>query len=249
MRVAVLADIHANLHALEAVLGEGAVQDSDRVVVLGDLVGYAARPGAVIDRVRDHADTVVFGNHDLAVLSTKPMSARASARSVAKWTREVLSQEDLSYLSALPACATDASGLLCAHGCYLNDDHYYGYVTSTMAPANLCAVRDREGPERVALCGHTHQTMLATLVGDRVDEARCGSTPMRWERRCDAVLINPGSVGQPRDGDPRAAYAVVDTEARSVSFLRVAYDVGATAREIREAGLPEENARRLEEGR
>ncbi|MCA9603976.1 MAG: metallophosphoesterase family protein [Myxococcales bacterium] len=250
MSVAVLADVHANLHALDAVLEDLARIDPDRIVVLGDLVGYGARPREVIARIREVADLVVLGNHDHGV-AQRSMAAgtRASAQRAVDWTRERLDADELAYLAELPRIGLDASGVLCAHGCYLNPDHYYGYVTSTMLEANLDAIAGRDEGASVALCGHTHVPMVAHRARAAVVEAWPGEGVVRWPTDAEVVLINPGAVGQPRDGDLRAAWALIDPEAGRAEIRRVAYDVEAAVCAILDGGLPPENAERLREGR
>lgn len=249
MNVAVLADIHSNEAALRAVLEAADRLGAERLVVLGDLVGYGARPKEVLACLRARADVVVLGNHDHGVAREMVAGARPSAQRAVEWTRAALDADELAFLRELPRIVADPSGLLCAHGCYLNPDHYYGYVTSTMLGANLEAIAGRpEGP-RVALCGHTHVAMLAWLDDEGVTEMSVVEGQVGWPADARAVLMNPGAVGQPRDGDPRAAFALVNPEVRTVEFHRVAYDVEAAAREILTAGLSDDNANRLREGR
>lgn len=251
MKVAVLADIHANVRALEAVLEAVDAEETDFVVVLGDLVGYGARPGDVLDLVRLHVDLAVLGNHDHAVLAeASAAGTSASARRATEWTRARLRADQLAQLAQLPKIAR-ARGLLCAHGCYLNPDHYYGYVTSTMLDANLDALEawpDTRAPV-VGLCGHTHVPMAAYRRRGELVEMERPSGTIEWPADADSVLLNPGAVGQPRDGDPRASFALVDPHARTAELRRVSYDVEGTVMEILAAGLPEPNAERLREGR
>lgn len=249
MRVAVLADVHANLPALDAVLGRVDQLGADRLVVLGDLVGYNAEPVAVIDRIRERADAVVVGNHEVDVVKDRASAnTRSAARAAQRWTREQLDDEHRAYLAALPAHLVDDSGLLLAHGCYLNNHYYSGYVTPTMYGENLAAIAGRSAGQVVALCGHTHIPFCVWTEGDGYHEAPVAE-PVRWPARSAAVLANPGSVGQPRDGDTRACFALVDTQARRIEWHRVGYDVGAACRAILAAGLDPSLAERLREGR
>jgi predicted phosphodiesterase len=251
MRVALLADVHANAHALEAVLAAVEVARVDRVICLGDLVGYNAEPAVCVERLRATCDVVVAGNHDRDVVLGQPLQGTSvTAREVQAWTRKALGEEHLAYLAGLPSHVVDASGLVAAHGCYLSETYVSGYVTSTMVEANLRAIAARTAWPRptIALCGHTHAPMCAWLTAHGVDEGRLAATT-RWPRDVKAVLINPGSVGQPRDGDPRAAFAIVDVEARTVEPMRVAYDVAGASARVQQAGLPASLAARLLEGR
>src|SRR5262249_1647267 len=134
-----------------------------------------------------------------------------------------------------------------AHGAYLSDVFVSGYVTSTMLEDNLRAIAARPGWPRLALCGHTHVPMIAWWDGGAVVE-HDGGAPGRWPVSARGVLVSPGAVGQPRDGDPRAAFAVIDVEARAVEVRRVAYDIARTCAAMRAAGLPDELAARLREG-
>jgi len=246
MRLAVLADVHANAPALEAVLEDVAAWAPDAIVCLGDLVGYNAEPAVVVAHLQTSGATVVQGNHDLDV--TQPPSddgTHRAARDAQRWTRDVLTSTQLEWLAALPR-KVEGPGWVGVHGCYLNRHHVTGYVTSTMLPHNLQAVAEG-GAGRVAFCGHTHQPMLGWKRGEVLHEER--PTRARWPSGCDAVLINPGAVGQPRDRDWRAAYARVDLEAREVEVRRLEYDVARTQRMIRDAELPESLASRLGEGR
>ncbi len=249
MRVAVIADVHANLLALEAVLAAAARLEVRRLVCLGDLVGYNAEPSECVERIRRAADLVVAGNHDRDVVSSEAHPGTSSqARLVHEWTRRRMAVEDLGFLRALPGLACDEeAGVVAVHGCYMNPVHTYGYVTGSMLEANLCAV-EALGLAKLALCGHTHLPMIGWLLADRCDE-RAATGTVRWPAAARAVLVNPGSVGQPRDGDPRASFAVVDAEARAAEFHRAEYDVARAARAVAEAGLPRALSERLLEGR
>jgi diadenosine tetraphosphatase ApaH/serine/threonine PP2A family protein phosphatase len=218
-------------------------------VVLGDVVGYNAMPEATVQWLRDKDPWVVAGNHDRELDRARPrLGTRAAARAAQAWTREQLSDESLTYLRGLPNRHVESSEFVAVHGCYLNDEHTYGYVTSTMLGDNLEALRRRADWPRLAFCGHTHMPLLGWCRGDdrfeHVPEARTW-----WPKDADAVLLNPGAVGQPRDGDPRASFAVVDTDDCWVQIERVKYSTRAAAEAILSSGLPPELGARLEEGR
>lgn len=249
MQVALLADIHANLPALEAVLAEIARLDVQRVFCLGDLVGYNAQPQECVDLVRAVAHVVVAGNHDREVSGTRlAAGTNHLAREVIAWTRAHLDADALAYLEALPNRAEDETGIACVHGCFLNESYYKGYVTSTMLADNLGAISRRgEGPG-IAACGHTHIPMCGWLAGGEVQESDLAQ-PVEWPAGADAVLVNPGAVGQPRDRDPRAAFVLLDLEVRRVELFRVSYDIEAAAAAIINAGLPPALCSRLREGR
>ncbi len=248
MQIAVISDLHANKVALDAVLEQLAKLSFERLICLGDLVGYGAEPQAVIQRVRAVADVVVKGNHDRDTVQPQPTTGTHSlARLTQEWTRQQLDRASLDYLAQLPHRAIEPYGLIAVHGCYLNDDHTTGYVTSTMVPENLQAVARRPEWPKLALCGHTHVPMCGWLRGDDHVE-RPGVGEVVWPPNPDAVLINPGAVGQPRDGDPRAAFALIDLARRAVNFYRVPYDLERAAQTILAAGLPPALADRLHRG-
>lgn len=250
MKLAAVADVHANHHALEAVMAAIEAAGVDLVVWLGDLVGYNAEPGKCVARIREEPSNVVIaGNHDRNTVSQKPhWGTNAVACQAQKWTRAQLTADELAYLAALPALAVDKRGFVAAHGCYLNDTHVNGYVTSTMLEANLEVIASKNGWPTVAFCGHTHTPLCGWLEKDSVKEDRL-ENPLHWPASATAVLINPGSVGQPRDGDPRASFAVVDLDARRIDVKRVPYDIEGAARAIIAAELPPSLAERLSEGR
>ena len=249
MRLAVIADVHANAPALEAVLEAVTDLRPDRLVCLGDLVGYNAEPAPCVARVRALADVVVAGNHDIDCLRVEAAEGTSpTARRVQAWTRAQLSVTDTDWLGRLPSLHVDPMGFVAVHGCYLNSTYHTGYVTGTMLEANLRAVVARPEWPRLALCGHTHVPLLGWLSGSRCEEPPFRGT-LKWPADADAVLVNPGSVGQPRDGDTRASFVLLDLEERTAELRRVAYDVEKTVAALRAAGLPPELGNRLREGR
>lgn len=242
MRALVLSDVHGNLHALDAVLdAEG--DRYDELWCLGDIVGYGARPNECIDRVREAATIVLAGNHDLAVLGRVDVDRfGGDAGRAARWTREVLGREQERWLESLEPTAV--SGLVAmAHAS--PRDPVWEYVIDGPGAAIALA----HAPEaKVVLVGHTHVPMSARAVGDRVTGGH--APPGREESLADDVrlLANPGSVGQPRDGDSRASYLVLDVDEGipvRVEFRRVPYDAALSAKEIVEAGLPTQFGDRL----
>ncbi len=248
MSVAVFADVHANLPALEAVLEAIGHSGAERVVCLGDLVGYNASPAECIARVRATADVVVAGNHDLDVArSGTAAGTNAPARVVQEWTRGRLDPADLAYLGGLPGIVHDPAGFTAVHGCFLHT-HTSGYVTSTMLETNLRALAARPEWPRVGLCGHTHAPMCGWLDRDVCHEPRF-EDELCWPATAAAVIVNPGSVGQPRDGDPRASFALLDIGEHRARLRRVPYDVERAVADLRAADLPAVLGERLREGR
>ncbi|HEX7600420.1 MAG TPA: metallophosphoesterase family protein [Polyangiaceae bacterium] len=253
MRLAVIADLHANLQALDAVAAEIERSAVDGVLCLGDLVGYHANPVETIRRVRELATDVIAGNHDREASSAttpsgNPGGTTAPARAALDWTRARLGAAELDYLAALPSHLIRPGSWVAVHGCYLNEVHVTGYVTETMLEENLRVVAEKPELPKLAFCGHTHVPMLGVLELDAVRSTRLDAT-FRWPVSARAVLVNPGSVGQPRDGDVRAAFVIVDLEERTVTPFRVAYDVERAARAVEAAGLPRVFAERLRAGR
>jgi len=248
MRLAVVADVHANRHALEAVVAEIELAGAEIAVCLGDVVGYNAEPNECVKLIRESSAVVIAGNHDRNTVSTEPSwGTNTDARRVKEWTRRRLDDDELAYLAGLPSHAVDSRGFVAVHGCYLNGTYVTGYVTSTMLEANLRVIASKKDWPTLAFCGHTHAPLCGWLQENDVQENRL-DTPVDWPPGAAAVLINPGSVGQPRDGDPRASFAIVDLDARRVEVRRVTYDVEGAARAILSAGLPPSLAERLREG-
>jgi diadenosine tetraphosphatase ApaH/serine/threonine PP2A family protein phosphatase len=242
MRACVVSDIHANLHALEAVLeaidGEGA----DELWCLGDLVGYGPRPNECTRIVAERADLCLVGNHDLGVLGRLDLELfTADAAESARWTAGELDDEPRSFLESLRPDAVRA-GVALFHGSAR--DAVWEYVmTEDVAAESLVS-----SPEPLTLVGHSHLALEFSLLGPLVaGNLAVDGTELDLDA-ADRRLLNPGSVGQPRDGDPRAAYLVLDLDARRARFRRVSYAVERTQAEIREQGLPESLAARLEHG-
>jgi diadenosine tetraphosphatase ApaH/serine/threonine PP2A family protein phosphatase len=241
MRVAVISDVHGNARALEAVLAALEDAGTDALWCLGDTVGYGARPNECCALVESAADLSLAGNHDLVVagvLGLEEFSHDAAA--AARWSREHLDDRARAWLSGLEPQAR-AKGLELYHGS--PRDPVWEYVLSEHVA--LAALEATSSP--AVLVGHSHVALALGVVDGNVvgGLAPAGSSVSFAERRW---LLNPGSVGQPRDGDPRAAYIVLDLEQRVAEFHRVDYDVAGTQSEIREAGLPESLAARLERG-
>ena len=248
MRYLVLSDIHSNLEALEAVLRASAGSRCDAVLVLGDLVGYGADPNAVVDRVRSlNPKAIVRGNHDkVAAGLDDAEDFNPMARSAAHWTRESLTQQTMQYLRDLPAGPqiVDAAIEIC-HGSPLDEDLYV--VADIDAARSIASAR-------TALClfGHTHVALSARMDTQRrlEIEAPQGNPEFTTALEADSkYLINPGSVGQPRDGDSRAAYAIADLDRKTVTLHRVAYPIEIAQKKILDAGLPQMLAYRLGMGR
>ncbi|HEX7083240.1 MAG TPA: metallophosphoesterase family protein [Gaiellaceae bacterium] len=241
MRVAVLSDIHANLHALEAVLADVDAERPDAIWCLGDVVGYGPRPNECCDAVRERAALSLCGNHDLAVLGRIPVGDfSGDAAAAAAWTREALGEAQRGWLETLEPLAQQ-DGVELFHGS--PRDPVWDYVLSEEAAVVALELTSA----RVVLVGHSHVALALGWNGNDLvgGLAPAGTAPEPADRRW---LLNPGSVGQPRDGDPRAAWVLLDSESGRASFRRVPYDLQATQGEIRAAGLPGALADRLARG-
>lgn len=245
MRFAVLSDIHGNREAFEAVLADADRREIDQIVLLGDLVGYGPDPEWCVDRAMAlfaSGAIGVKGNHDAAIAEPRPAMNSNALRAI-EWTRPRLSAEQCRFLAGLPLSARVAE-MLFVHAS-ANDPSGWIYVTSERSAMPSFRVSDA----RVIFCGHVHVPALMTC--DRQGTVRGHAIPMGKpipllrSRRWLAVV---GSVGQPRDGQPQAGFAIFDTTHNELTFRRVAYDAAATARKVREAGLPETLALRLLRG-
>ncbi len=242
MKVLLISDIHANLAALEAVLTDAA--EWDAVWSLGDTVGYGPKPRECLDKMVDlFANPVLVGNHDLACIGEVDVSEfNPVAQLAARWTSLQLGMDHRAYLNALPA-VTIAGAHTLAHGSPRSP--VWEYVTTAQIAAENFEFFDTD----VCFIGHTHIAMYALL---REDSGEVEVGPLVDDQAVDLLagryLINPGSVGQPRDRDPRAAYAILDTDLGSLTAHRVAYDVALTQKQMAMANLPDVLIARLAHG-
>jgi predicted phosphodiesterase len=246
VRYLIVSDLHANLEALEAVLADSAGR-WDRVLCCGDLVGYGADPNPVCDWARKNCELTIRGNHDRASAGLEDLEwFNPVARHAALWTCDEMTPENSAYVTGLPRGPVTIDGFQLFHGAPHDEDDY---MTSPLD----ASVGFEYLEARIAFFGHTHlqggfiwnQSRVETLV--RVSSERDAQT-VEIDPDC-AYMINPGSTGQPRDGDPRAAYLIFDTSANLVTHRRVAYDVAGAQRKIQRAGLPLMLADRLALGR
>ncbi len=241
MRSLILSDLHSNAEALDSVLADARGQGFDRAVCLGDIVGYGASPNEVIARLRElEPAAVVRGNHDKVVSGvTGGETFHEAALTAAMWTREAVSPEGKAWLRSLPEGPRDAGGFVIAHGSPHDEEEYIlGDIDAALAFG-----RDEFD---VALFGHSHFTCMFSLAGRRIVSrmlsAEGETLPLEPGIR---YLLNPGSIGQPRDHNPSASYAILDDRKRTFEVRRVPYDVEAAQRRILDAGLPEVLAHRL----
>jgi diadenosine tetraphosphatase ApaH/serine/threonine PP2A family protein phosphatase len=247
MRYLVLTDIHANLEALDTCLADATQHGFDQTLVLGDLVGYGPDPNEVLARVQSlRPVAMIRGNHDkVACGLEQPEGFNAVARRAALWTFEILTQEHRDWLAALPEGPVLVDDLIeICHGSPFDED---AYVFD-----ELDAVRALKTSQRpLCLFGHTHYPITFALTDGRVDTIGGPNSldgPL-YVQEGSKYLLNPGAVGQPRDGDARAAYAIADTAARRVDLFRLDYPIEKTQAKVMKAGLPEVLAQRLAVGR
>ncbi|MCA3180299.1 MAG: metallophosphoesterase family protein [Burkholderiaceae bacterium] len=246
MRVALLADVHANRESLVACLVDVRRLGADRLAFLGDLVGYGADPGWVVDRVREEVArgaVTVRGNHDASVADPAREGRHEEAQRVADWTRAQLDEPSLAFLRGLPL-EHEEGDVLCVHANAYAPGRWDYLAGRVEVGRSLAATR-----ASITFCGHVHDPMLWTLSGTvKLGEFRPVADtpiPVPGHRQWLAVV---GSAGQPRDGDPAACWALFDSAARTLTWRRVAYDHAGAAARIRAAGLPERFAARLETG-
>jgi predicted phosphodiesterase len=242
VKVAVISDVHANLPALEAVLAAVDAAGPDELWCLGDLTGYGADPARCTQIVLERADVCLAGNHDMVITGEIGLEAFSSdARTAAEWTMGVLAAEDLERLRRLEPKGERQTVEL-YHGSIR--DPVWEYVIDDRTAA-VCL--ELQGT-RLSLVGHSHVPLAYGYAGERFLGGLAGAGT-RLETRPGPFLLNPGSVGQPRDGDPRAAYMTLDLEDGAAEWHRIDYDVRAAQTAIREAGLPLRLGARLAEGR
>ena len=242
VRVAVISDIHANLHAFRAVLDDVERAAPDELWCLGDTVGYGPRPNECCELVRARAAVCLLGNHDLASLGELDLATFArDAALAALWTADALDASARTFLTGLEPSA-ERAGVPLYHGSAR--EPVWEYVLSEQAA--LATLDDAQAP--LVLVGHSHIALAFGFDGNAVIEAGVARAGTERELAEGRWLLNPGSVGQPRDGDPRAAWVLLDLERRFAEFRRVPYPVEQTQTELRQAGLPAALADRLSHG-
>jgi len=247
MRLLVLSDLHANLTALEASLS-AAESKWDRVVCLGDVVGYGPDPNEVASRIRELGATTIRGNHDKAVAGIMATDDfNPVAKMAVHWTRAQLNPENLEWVALLPQGPMEAEGVVLVHGAFQDEDEYV--FTPSQALEGLL---DSSLP--ITFYGHTHHQGGFSYMDPQLDVLQLHPrqneklTALRIEPG-KRYLLNPGSIGQPRDGDPRAGFAIADSSNNTVEFWRVPYDIEKVQERMRAARLPEPLSQRLSVGR
>jgi len=243
MRYLVLSDIHGNSDALEAVLAETSQESIDTVLVLGDLIGYGAGPNEVIERLRElpQPTVVIRGNHDKVVsAASEDEHFNTVARQAIRWTTDVLTPENLEFLQDLPRGPLEIRpDVFICHGSPLDEDEY---LMSLEGAAEALTYH----PGRLVFFGHTHLPTMFTAQGGRLSSSILEGDELVFHLEPGfRYLANPGSVGQPRDRDPRAAYFIYDAEAGELYWRRCEYSIEDAQRRILAAGLPDVLAHRL----
>ena len=244
MRYAIISDIHSNLEALEAVLAKISGFNVDEILCLGDIVGYNANPNECIDIVRRSGIRCIMGNHDSRASGLEePDNFTPLAKESVLWTRERLTEENKIFLRGLPR-GLMIDDFFLFHGSINDTDRYI--IDETDTQTNFDLLSKHQGEPMIGFYGHTHVRVAFSLQRGRIfmepDEELKVSPYKRY-------LINPGSVGQPRDSDPRASFLIYDRFNEKVDFYRVDYDIATVQKKIIEAGLPVELADRLSIGR
>ncbi|HET9234728.1 MAG TPA: metallophosphoesterase family protein [Candidatus Eisenbacteria bacterium] len=243
MRTAFISDIHANLDALETVLADIARQETDRIVCLGDIVGYGPEPNPCVARVRDVCKVTVVGNHDYAALGRiDTLGFNEYARAAAEWTSAALDKDAIAFLSELPL-ETILDGMRLVHASPLDPERWTYILSYQEAKRQFAAFT-----EQICFIGHSHLPIVVESEGEEIRAIPFSAdVPVRIHRG-RRYLINVGSVGQPRDRDPRCGYAWYDDEASAVMMRRLEYPVASVQKKILDAGLPPFLAQRLTDG-
>jgi predicted phosphodiesterase len=240
----VISDVHSNLEALRAVLRFVARKRIGGIIALGDLVGYGGRPNHVLDLLRQtpRAKTYIRGNHDrVAIGESEPEEFNGPAREAILWTRDTLSSANLGFLRGLPSGPLEPKpGLLVCHGSPDDEDEY---VLSDLQAERIF----RSWGSSLMFFGHTHLPFAYRYRNGEIDEIDVDEGTLPLETGC-RYLVNPGSIGQPRDRDWRTSFLIWDDERRLLKFFRIEYDVASAQRSILRAGLPPILAYRLDAG-
>lgn len=247
MRYLILSDIHANVTALDAVLAS-AEGRWERAICLGDIVGYGPDPNEAVARIRSLDCITIRGNHDKAIAGlTEAEEFNPIARTAVLWSRDRLTDENLEFLARLRQGPVFVDGFCIVHGSIRDEDEYVFVPPQALDELRIA-------PTPLTFFGHTHRQGGFMQRGNGIGMINFDPSPknLLWTMRVEegaTYLLNPGSIGQPRDGDPRAAYAIADTEKQTVEFWRVHYDIAAVQNRMLEALLPEPLIMRLSVGR
>ena len=244
MRYAVISDIHSNLEALTSFLEAAENLDINKIICLGDIVGYNANPNECVALLRERGAQCLLGNHDSRVVGFEdPADFNLHAEKAVYWTRDAISEENLEFLKNLPRNFLVNNSFLAVHG-WVNDTDRY-IMGQRDAERNFGLMKEKKATLGLCFFGHTHVPAVYAMMGEELSVV--SGNMLKLEKGVK-YLINPGSMGQPRDRDPRASFLVYDTRKKQVTFHRVDYDIHTTAEKILAAGLPERLAERLKLG-
>lgn len=242
MRLAIISDVHANLPALEAVLEQIQSMALDRIVCLGDVVGYGAEPDQCASLVREACDFTLLGNHDAATTGAMDEGYYyEAARDVIRWTRQHLSDDNYEWLYGLPFTRMEGD-IAFFHSAPIMPSGFFYVVHPSEAQTHT---RVFDALKSISFIGHAHLTEIFAITRRKAKKVRASDVAPTNDVK---FIVNVGSVGQPRDHDPRACFVVWDSEQRTLDFQRVEYDIDAAARRIVEAGFDEKFAKRLYKG-
>jgi len=246
---AILADLHANLEAVQAVAAWLERAGVRAALILGDLIGYGASPQPTLDLVRAQGWQAIRGNHEDMLIDLshveRTRELKRAARRALEWTREHLDADALRYLADLPLAGRVGSSLLTVHGSLVDPRHCYAYIYEFSIEMNAERLRELDAPPNTVVCfGHTHHPVLWVVTAKGCIDLPLALGPVRPPDGPGAFL-NPGSVGFPRDRDPRASFAVYDPRTGRFEFVRLPYDVGTAARKIEQAAYDPGLALRL----
>jgi len=238
LRIAIISDIHSNLEALKTVLKYIENEKISRIICLGDVVGYSPRPNECVDLVREKCERTLLGNHDSASLAETDINFfNEYARQAILWTRKRLNQETKEFLRSLPYTYPEGNTLY-VHSSPVEPEEWHYVLSVGEAKYSLNQIK-----YSLVFIGHSHVAVTFTLEQGKLDESNFLLSPK------DRYIVNVGSVGQPRDGDPRASFVIFDTQERRIQYIRLEYNVRKTFEEIMEQDIPPLLAHRLLNGR
>ena len=247
--IALLADVHANIEALDTVLACLDERGVTSAIVLGDLIGYGASPAACIDRIRSRGFIAIRGNHEDMLIDVshveRTRALKPSARRALAWTRSELDADQIDYVSSLPLASRLGDDMVAVHGSLVDPRHCYAYIYEFSLGLNVDRLREIGPRPGTLLCfGHTHHpaVYVALPAGPRTLDVGCATIRLDPEH---LHLVNPGSVGFARDGDPRASLMIFTPSTRSLECVRLEYDIESAAARIRAAGYDSTLADRL----
>ncbi|NIO16773.1 MAG: metallophosphoesterase [Deltaproteobacteria bacterium] len=245
MKVAVISDVHSNLEALTAVVEDAKKRGAEQLWCLGDVVGYNADPDQCCEIVKDRCSIAIMGNHDSAVVgNTEPSHFNRVAKEAVMWSRKVLKRSNMEFLKRLRSAVVFDDTVLIVHGAPSDPDRY---ILSEEAAKSELLYMVRNLKRKVCFFGHTHFPLAYKIGPDGKFSSYRGEGSITLEED-SSYLVNPGSTGQPRDGDVRASYVMFDRDKMVVTWVRAPYDIKTCQEKIMTAGLPPFLAERLEAG-